>query len=111
MQGSCEAPLFHICMMKISIPLASFIGLTLTTFEPTMDNPVMFLMNSSEGIVQWKTEGVRLSLLGCGVTSEHCCWNVSSGVRLMIANLSVPLSCEILIAPDGFLWLSRLRAL
>jgi hypothetical protein len=98
-------------MMKISIPLASLMGFTLITLLPTMDNPVMFLMNSSDGIVQWKMEGVRLSLFGCGVTSEHCCWNVSSGVRLMIANWFVPLICEMLMAPLGFLWLSRLRAL
>ena len=87
----------------IVAPDGSFIGFTFTTLVDMTCRPVMVLIYSNDGVVQWNTDGVRRSRLGCGVTRLHCCWNVSSGVRRMMANLSVPLIREILMAPEGFL--------
>ena len=56
-------------------------------------------------------DGVLLFLFGCGVTRLHCCWNVSSGDLRIIQKVSVPFMRDILIAPDGFLDPSILRAL
>ena len=92
-----------VCMIKMVVPFCISFGLTFIIFVVTNFSPVTALMYSSDGVVQWNTDGVRLSRLGCGVTRLHCCWNVSSGVRRMMANLSVPLIREILMAPEGFL--------
>lgn len=64
--------------------------------------PVISLIYSNDGIVQWNSDGIRLSLFGSGVTREHCVSNVSGAVLGTMQKELLPLICEILMAPHGF---------
>lgn len=70
-------------------------GFTLRIFPSTILMPVTARKYCREGIVQWNKAGVRLLCDLLRVTMQHCVLNVSSLLRGMIANLSVPLIWEI----------------